>query len=53
MHLEGHETVIIVKGLTIYLGEDLISRITTLPNGIKWSKEERHEVVIAKRGFPP
>ena len=50
-HLEGHETMIVVKGLTICLGKDLIIRITTLSNGIKWSKEERHEVIIAKRGF--
>jgi len=37
--------------LIIYPNEDLINKVTTLPKGIKWSKDERHEAVSAKRGF--
>lgn len=33
-HFQGNYMVIVVKGLIIYLHEDRISRVTTLPKGI-------------------
>lgn len=43
--------ITVVKGLVAYVNEDSISRITTLPKGVHWSKEERQEAINAKRGF--
>lgn len=47
----GNEFFITVKGLVIYINEDSIRRITTLPKGLQWSKEERKEAITANKGF--
>lgn len=52
-HPEGHEIVTTNKVLIIYIGEDLIKKISTLSKGIKWGKEERHEATSAKKRILP
>lgn len=47
-HLEGIEIVFAFKGSIIYPDEDLSSKVTTLPKGMKWIKEERNEAINVK-----
>jgi len=49
-HSRIHATVI-VRGLTIDLTLDFISRVTTLPLGIAWRKEDKADNQVAKRKF--
>ena len=49
-HSKIHATVL-VRGLTIDLTTDLISRVTTLPLGIPWRKEDKGDSQVAKRKF--
>ena len=41
----------VVRGLVISLNPKIINRVTTLPLGIKWSKEDKSTSVIAKNNF--
>lgn len=36
----GNDVITMVKDLIIYLNEDIINSITTLPRGVKWNKDE-------------
>jgi len=45
-----HATVI-VRGFTIYLTPDLISKVTTLTLGIPWRKEDKGDSQVAKIKF--
>jgi len=47
-HNRIHATVI-VRGLTIDLTPELISRVTTLPLGIPWIKEDKVDCQVVKR----
>ena len=49
-HSRIHATPI-VRGLTIDLILELISRVTTLPLGIPWRKEVKADRQVAKRKF--
>lgn len=49
-HNKIHATVVI-RGLSIYLTLDLFSRVTTLPLGIAWRKEDKGDNEVAKRKF--
>jgi len=49
-HSRIHATVI-VRGLPIDLTPELISRVTTLPLGIPWRKEDKADNQVAKRKF--
>ena len=42
---------VVVRGLTIYLNLEIISRVTTLPLGIKWSREDKSTSVTTKNNF--
>lgn len=37
---KGHEIVIEIKGLIVYIDKYLIRKVITLPKGIKWRKED-------------
>jgi len=41
----------VVRGLVISLSPKLISRVTTLPLGIKWNKEDKATSVTAKKNL--
>jgi len=43
-----HATIV-VRGLSIELTPELISRITTLPLGVPWRKEDKGDSQIAKK----
>ena len=43
--------IVTFKGLTIDLNPDLISRVTKLPLGIPWRKEDKADSQVAKRKF--
>ena len=43
-----HATIVI-RGLTIDLTPELISRVNTLPLGIPWRKEDKGDSEVAKR----
>jgi len=45
-----HATVVI-RGLSIELTLELISRVTTLPLGIPWRKEDKGDSQVSKRKF--
>ena len=47
-HSRIHATVI-VRGLTIDLTPKLISRVTTLPLGMPWRKEDKGDNQVEKR----
>ena len=49
-HSRIHATVL-VGGLTIDLTPELISRVTKLPLGIPWRKEDKVDSQVAKRKF--
>jgi len=49
-HTRIHATVVI-RGLTIDLIPKLISRVTTLPLGVPWRKEDKGDSQVAKRKF--
>lgn len=40
-----------VRGLVISLNAELISRVTTLPLGIRWSKEDKVVSVASRNNF--
>jgi len=43
--------IVLVRGLTIDLTPKLISRVTTLPLGITWRKEDKGDSQVAKTKF--
>lgn len=43
--------IVLVRCLTIVLTPDLIIRVTTLPLGIPWRKEDKGDIQAAKRKF--
>jgi len=49
-HNRIHATII-VRGLTIDLTPELISRVTTLPLGIPWRKEDKADSEVEKIKF--
>jgi len=49
-HNRIHATIVI-RGLTIDLTPELISRVTTLTLGIPWRKEDKGDNQVAKRIF--
>ena len=49
-HNKIHATIV-VRGLTTYLTPELISKVTTLPLGIPWRKEDKGDNQVAKRKF--
>lgn len=42
---------IVVRGLSIDLTRELINKVTTLPLGVQWRKDEKGDSQIAKRKF--
>ena len=45
-----HATIV-VRGLSIELTPELISRVTTLPLGVLWRKEDKGDSHVSKRKF--
>ena len=43
--------IVLVRGITIDLTLDLISKVATLPLGIQWRKEAKGDIQVAKRKF--
>ena len=41
----------VIRGLVITITPDLISRVTTLPLGIKWNREDRVTSVVAMKSL--
>lgn len=44
-------TTAIVRGLSVTIMLESISKITTLPLGLQWRKEEKSKNTLAKKGF--
>ena len=49
-HSRSH-VIVLVRGLTIDLTLELISRVTTLPLGIPWRKEDKGDSQVEKGKF--
>lgn len=48
---EGDSATTIVRGLSIHFNANIISRVTKIPLGLRWDKEDRTEAIIAKNNF--
>lgn len=42
---------IVVRGLSIIINPEVISRTTTLPQGVQWRKEDKVRITFAKNFF--
>jgi len=52
LHSQEEDSVTaLIKGLAMSLSLETISRVTTLPLGIRWSKEEKHVLVVVRKNF--
>lgn len=45
------QAIVSFRGLTLEITPELIIRVTSLPLGISWSKEERKLGQVAKKAF--